>query len=86
MNLLDRDLFELYRLLLTTVCAIYAIVVTARSILHIAGAIVGSDRKAKVARNYAVVMLLRLRIGRFKRELAAISFYCVLIILLVFRH
>jgi len=86
LNLLDRDLFELYRWLLTTVCTIYATVVTVRAALFYAGILVGSDRKAQVVRNYAFVLFLRLRVARFKNELLGIGFFAALFLLIVYWH
>ncbi|MBX3394765.1 MAG: hypothetical protein KF841_05315 [Phycisphaerae bacterium] len=86
MNLFDRDVFELYRLLLTTLCAVYAVVVTVRSLLFIAGSLVGSDKKAQVVRKYAVVLLLRMRISRFKRELAGIAAYSLILLVIFYWH
>lgn len=86
MNLLERDVFEIYRLLLTTVCAVYAVVVTLRSMLFIAGSLVGSDRKAQVVRKYLLVLLLRMRISRFKRELAGIALYSAILLLIFYWH
>lgn len=86
MTLFDRDPFELYRWLLTTVCAIYAIVVTTRAILHIAASFVGPARTVQVMRNYAVVLFLRMRWASFKRELLTIAAYGALLGVLLYWH
>lgn len=86
MNLLDRDLFELYRLLLTTVCAIYFIVISVRIMYAFAGGLLGSDRRVQVARNYLFVLLLRMRIASFKRELLAIAGYVALFAAILYWH
>ncbi|MBK8271067.1 MAG: hypothetical protein IPK83_23240 [Planctomycetes bacterium] len=86
MNLLDRDLFELYRLLLTTVCAIYFIVISVRIMYALAGGLLGSDRRVQVARNYIIVLLLRMRVASFKRELLAIGGYVFLLAGMLYWH
>ena len=86
MNPLDRDPFEIWRLILSTSCTIYAIVITIRSLMFLAGMIDTGDKHAKLVRNYVVVHLLRLRGGRFKRELSGIGLYSLLLIVLLILH
>lgn len=86
MTLLDYDLFELWRLLIATICTIYALVISIRSLLYIAGAIDTGDKHAKIVRRYLLLHLLRLRSGRFKRELVGIGFFSVLLTILLILH
>ena len=57
----DRDLFELYRVVLTTICGVYATVVMTRSLWAWMGFFSGSGRKTGFMRSYLVVHLLRVR-------------------------
>ncbi len=82
----DRDLFEMYRVVLTTICGIYATVVIARSLWGWMAFFSGSDRSTSLMRSYLVVHLLRLRGGRFARELAWIGGYLVVLIGLLVWH
>lgn len=86
MRFLNYDLFELWRLLIATICTIYALVISIRSLLYIAGAIDTGDKHAKIVRRYLLLHLLRLRSGRFKRELAGIGTYGVLLVVLLILH
>lgn len=86
MNLGNRDLFELWRLLLATVCGIYATVVTVRSVMGWLLYLSGSDRVSRLMRTYALVHLLRLRWRRFSRDLLAIGAYLVIIGWLLYEH
>ena len=82
----DRDLFELWRVVLATICGIYATVVTVRSLWGWMGFLSGSDRTMTLMRSYLVVHLLRLRGGRFVRELAWIGSYLAVLIVLLLWH
>jgi len=82
----DRDLFEVYRFVLTTICGIYAIVITVRSLWGWMALLSGSDRSTSLLRSYLVVHLLRLRGGRFTRELSWIGCYLAILIGLLFWH
>jgi len=82
----DRDLFELWRVVLATICGVYATVVTVRSLWGWTAFLSGSDRTMTLMRSYLVVHLLRLRGGRFARELAWIGSYLAILIGLLFWH
>ena len=82
----DRDLFETWRLILATVCGIYATIVTLRSLLGWLDYFSGSDRTTQLMRTYVVIHLLRLRWKRFSRELLAIGFYACLFVWLLYGH
>lgn len=82
----DRDLFELYRFALTTLCGIYAIVITVRSLWGWIAFFSGSDRSTSLMRSYLAVHLLRVRGGRFSRELIWIGCYLAILIGLFFWH
>ena len=86
MNLADRDLFELWRLLLGTTCCIYAIVIMFRSIWRWCLQLSGSDRRSTMIRRYAVVQLLRVRFGRFSREFARIGVLLFILAALLWGH
>ncbi len=82
----ERDLFEVYRLVLTTICGVYAAVVIARSLWGWMVYFSGSDRTTSLMRSYLVVHLLRVRGGRFARELAWIGGYSAILIGLLIWH
>ncbi|MFQ5411183.1 MAG: hypothetical protein ACE5EC_02760 [Phycisphaerae bacterium] len=82
----DRDLFETWRLILGTVCGIYALVVTLRSLFVWLGYFSGSDRQTQFLRSYAVVHLLRLRGSRFSGDLLMIGLYAILLVWLLYGH
>ncbi len=86
MWLADRDSFELYRLMLGTVCTIYALVVTSRTlwgwIVHLSHL----DRQTKMLRQYVIVQLLRLRWKRFAGELAMIAGYLLALAAVLYAH
>lgn len=86
MSILDRDLFELWRLLLGVLCGTYAAVVTARSLWGWVVYLSVPGRHTTVMRNYVLVSLLRLRPGRFAGELLQISGLCVILLLLLRFH
>jgi uncharacterized membrane protein len=77
-----RDLFQVWRLLLTTICAIYAAVVAARSLWRWGVLLSGPGRTTSMMRSYMVVQLLRLRIRRFAWEFTRIGL-CILILVVV---
>lgn len=81
-----RDLFELWRLLLGTVCTIYAIVVTARSLWGWVEYLSGSDRTKSMMRKYVIVQLLRLHLRPFAWELAQIGFWALLFLVILYGH
>lgn len=86
MSILDRDLFELWRLLLGVLCGTYAAVVTARSLWGWVVYFSVPGRHTMVMRNYVLVSLLRLRPERFAGELLQISGLCVILLLLLRFH
>lgn len=81
-----RDLFELYRLLLTTVCTIYALVITARSVWRWMEYLSAPDKMTSVMRRYAVASLLRLRLRRFTWEFAQIAFWLIAFVVVLDLH
>lgn len=86
MRLFDRDLFELWRLLLGTICTIYATVITVRSLWGWVVYLSVPGRSTTVMRNYVIVQLLRLRPGRFADELLYIAGLSILLLLLLRFH
>lgn len=86
MNLADRDLFEFWRLLLATICGIYAAVVTIRSLVGWLLYLSEPNRVSRFMRHYVTVQLLRLRFRRFSRDLLAIGGYLVVFAWLMSRH
>ncbi len=86
MNPLDRDLFELWRLLLGVLCTVYALVVTGRSLWGWLVYFSHSDRSTILMRNYVLVQLLSLRLGRFTGEFAQIVFWTVVLMVLLKLH
>jgi len=82
----DWDLFEQWRLLLTVVCTVYAVVVTARSLRSWLLYLSGRDRRTSLLRSYVVVQLLRLRLRRFAGELLQIGFWLAMLLLLLYGH
>lgn len=81
----NLDLFDMFRWLLAVVCTVYAVVVTARSL-------VGwweyfrSTRETAILGRYTLVLLLRVRLRRFAGELVQIAGLTVVLILLLYAH
>ncbi len=86
MNLPEWDLFEQWRILLTVVCTVYAVVVTGRSLWSWAVYLSGRDRRTSLLRSYIVVQLLRLRLRRFAGELLQIGFWLAMLLLVLYGH
>lgn len=86
MSLLERDLFEHWRLLLGLICTVYATVITVRSLYEWLHYFSGPDRTTSLMRNYVVVQLLSLRMGRFKEELLGIAFWLGALLILLRLH
>lgn len=83
--LADYDLFVMFRWSLATVCTIYAVVVTIRSLWGWLGWFAGSRETAVIGR-YTLVLLLRLRLRRFGWELFQIVTLLVLFTGVVYLH
>jgi len=81
-----RDLFEVWRLLLGTACTIYALVLTVRSLGGWCAYLSGADRGKSMMRNYAMVLLLRLRLRSFAWELARIGFWSLALLAVLYGH
>lgn len=86
MSLLDRDLFESWRLFLGLLCTIYAVVVTVRSAWGWVLYFSGPDKTTALMRNYVVAQLLALRIGKFRSELLQIAFWLAVLLGLLRLH
>lgn len=82
----ERDLFESWRLILGTVCTLYAVVVTVRSLWGWLVYFSGRDRTTILLRNYAIASLLRLRLSRFTGEFLQIGFWFIVLIVLLRFH
>ena len=67
----EADLFTVYRWLLATVCGVYAVVVSGRVLLNWL-AWFSETREQAVIGRYTGVLLLRLRLRRFRWELCEI--------------
>jgi hypothetical protein len=85
-NLVHRDLFEVWRFILGVVCTVYATVVTVRSLWEWCVYFSGADRSTALMRRYVIVQLLRLSPGRFTWELAQIGFWLSVLIVLLRLH
>lgn len=83
--IVEMDLFMLYRWLLAIVCAVYATVVTWRSLASWLGYFRESRRTAVLGR-YTLVLLLRTRWRRFVGELAQIVALLAVLVVLLFAH
>jgi hypothetical protein len=81
-----RDLFQTWRLVLTTVCAVYAIVLTVRSAWRICLYFSGSQRSTSMMRTYLIVQILRLRFRRFAWEFGQIAVWLSLLLALLYGH
>ena len=81
-----RDLFEFWRLALTTTCCIYAAVMMARSLWRIAAYLSADDRTASVMRSYVVVQVMRLRLRRFTGEFVRIGLCLVILAAVLYAH
>lgn len=86
MWLTDRDSFEVYRFLLGTVCTIYALVVTTRSLWDWIVYLSYRDRQTRLLRQYVIVQLLRLRCKRFAGEMAMITLYLFALAAVLYAH
>lgn len=86
MNLGDRDLFELWRLLLGVTCGIYATVVMLRAVVDWVRYLSGAQQTTRLMRSYAIVHLMRLRFRRFSNDLLAIGAYLLLLAGLLYSH
>ncbi len=81
-----RDLFEFWRLALTTTCCIYAAVMMARSLWRLAVFLSGADRTASMMRSYVVVQIMRLRLRRFTGEFVRIGSWLVILAAVLYAH
>ncbi|MBI5763939.1 MAG: hypothetical protein HZA51_10485 [Planctomycetes bacterium] len=86
MTLAGRDLFELYRLVLTTICTIYALVVTSRSLWGWLEYFSAPDKVTGVMRRYAIASLLRMRWRRFSWEFVQIGLWAAALLLVLNLH
>ncbi|MBN2561486.1 MAG: hypothetical protein JXQ75_11210 [Phycisphaerae bacterium] len=81
-----RDLFEVWRLVLGTICTIYALVMTARSLWRWCVYLSGADRTVSMMRSYMIVQLLRLRFRRFTREFVQIGLWLLILATVLYWH
>ncbi len=81
-----RDLFQTWRLVLATVCVVYAVIVTTRSAWRICLYFSGSQRTTSMMRTYLVVQILRLRFRRFAWEFVQIALWLSLLVALLYGH
>lgn len=86
MNASNLDLFHVWRVVLSTLCGAYATVVTVRSFWGWVVYLSGSDRRTSLMRNYVLVQLLRLRLGRFASEFAQIGAWFAVFVGLLYLH
>jgi hypothetical protein len=85
-TLVDRDLFELYRLLITTLCTVYAVIVTCRSLWGWVEYLSAPDRVTGVIRSYAIASLLRMKWRRFSWEFMQIGFWTTALLVVLNLH
>ncbi|HUN81437.1 MAG TPA: hypothetical protein VMV81_08005 [Phycisphaerae bacterium] len=81
-----RDLFESWRLLLTVVCSIYALVVTGKSLWDWVVYFSAPDKTTTLMRSYVIATLLRIRVRRFAGELSLIAFWSSALLLILLLH
>ncbi|MBP7935719.1 MAG: hypothetical protein KA354_13815 [Phycisphaerae bacterium] len=81
----EFDLFVWFRWLLATVCTVYAVVVTGRSLWGWL-AYFGSSRQTAILGRYTLVLLLRMRSARFAGELLQIAVLSAMLLALVCMH
>ena len=86
MNLIDRDLFEIWRWGLAVACTIYAIVVTLRWLAGWLTYLGEPIRERMLVRRYILLHLLRLRGNRFQSELLRIVAYGGAIVVVYWLH
>lgn len=86
MTSLNLDLFEFWRLVLGTICTIYAALMILRSVLRWSAEFVGSSRRQQMMRNYALVLLLRTRVRSFVGEFAQVVLLLALLGVLLRLH
>ena len=81
-----RDVFESWRLLLTTVCSIYALVITGKSLWEWVVYLSAPDKTTTLMRSYVIASLLRIRLHRFAAELLQIAFWTAALLLILALH
>ena len=81
-----RDLFESWRLLLTTVCSIYALVITGKSLWEWVVYLSAPDKATTLMRSYVISSLLRIRVRSFAGELIQIAFWSAALLLILVLH
>ena len=86
MNLLERDLFEIWRWVLAIACAVYAVVITIRWLWSWIVYLGEPERERTMMRRYITLHLLRMRGGRFRAELFRIVAYSVAIFVVYWLH
>lgn len=86
MNLLDRDLFEIWRWVLAIACTVYATVITVRWLWSWIVYLGEPVRERTLMRRYITLHLLRMRGDRFRAELIRIVAYSAAIIVVYWLH
>jgi hypothetical protein len=80
------DLFDTYRVLLTLVCAVYATVVTARTLWGWVVYFSAPGRTTTILRSYAIAQILGIRMRTFGWEVAQILMWTGVFCGLVYLH
>ncbi|MCK6456914.1 MAG: hypothetical protein L6Q92_10355 [Phycisphaerae bacterium] len=86
MSAADLDLFDVWRWMLALLCTTYAVVVTLRTAWDWIVFLSGTGRDRVLIRNYALVLLLRMRWRPFAWELAGIAVWSVVLGVLLWAH
>jgi hypothetical protein len=79
------DLFEMYRWLLVIVCTVYTLVFVSQS-LYGWVEYFSQSRRTQVLGHYAVVLLLRMRLKKFRRDLWQIGLLLAILGAIIYAH
>ncbi len=79
------DLFEMYRWLLVIICTVYTVICVGQSLYGWIGYF-SQSRRTQVLGHYAVVLLLRTRLKKFRRDLLQIGVLLAILGVIVYAH
>jgi hypothetical protein len=79
------DLFDVYRWLLALLVTVYTLVVVSRALYQWLG-FFASSRHTQVAGRYALLLLLRIHVRRFRGELLSIAGLLALFVFIMYLH
>lgn len=83
MTHLPVDLFDFWRAFLAIACTVYTLILTFRWLIGWHETLTRPGKPHDVLRRYLLVQALRLRVGRFRRDLLAVAGWAVVLALLL---